>query len=71
MDNATESGLFLNLLGWNMKNDESFSEWIIRFDRDCQITKVSEENNLALLTSNGSDPLKIKMLPDRLMEAIR
>ena len=71
MDSASESGLFLNLLGWTMKNDDYLSEWIIRFERECNIAKVSDEKKLALLTTNGSNPLKIKMLPDRLMDAIK
>ena len=60
---------FIRIISRRMKHEARFNEYILEFERECKIVRLSENLRLGLLLSNGDDELHITILPERLWAA--
>ena len=61
---------FIRSLSFNMEHTQRFKAWLTKFEQKTVLCEYNEKCKLGLLLSDGTNVLGIKVLPDRLDNAI-
>ena len=62
--------IFINLIAKSMEHEQRFNEFILDFERTANLVKLPDNVKLGLLLTDGDNKMKIRMLPERLQNAV-
>ena len=71
MGHADLSGSVMSLINIEMPYEDRFLDFMVSFDIMKDLTKSDISTARALILSDGTNRLKIQVLPDRLMDAVK